>query len=323
VAANTSPQRHRLPVVVLVALLVVAAACAPDHGPAANGDGAGGPPDQAAVDPNDAATPGAATDDTATGEPSAGTPGDGTSASHPTPVRYVALGDSIAAGTAAGTSYVEEYAAWLAEETATDVALTHAARPGWTTDDLLTALEADELRAAVAGAHVVTFNIGGNDLLAALRPFVEDRCGGPDGQACLRDAVDDLTTAWDELLAELLAITGGDADGLRTMDLYEPRPLLARAGAPALLAPYLDEINEHLVTSAERHGIEVARVHAAFAAAHHGEGQPDDEQVAAGGAGDLDLAGLLARDGIHPNDAGHASIAAELARLGLGMNAPI
>jgi lysophospholipase L1-like esterase len=292
-----SPLRH-LPVVLLVGLLAVAAACAPDRGPTASDDGALVPPDRATTGQADATT-----------------------TSPPTPVRYVALGDSIAAGTAARTSYVEEYAAWLAAETTTDVALTHAARPGWTTHDLLVALEDDELRAAIADAHVITFNIGGNDLLTALRPFVEDRCGGPDGQACLRDAVDELTSSWDELLAELLAITGGEADGVRTMDLYAPQPLLARAAAPRLLAPYLDEVNDHIVASAAHHGIEVARVHAAFAAAQPGVEDPGDESGTAGGGHVPGPAGMLARDGVHPNDAGHASIAAELARLGLGMNA--
>lgn len=316
---DAGPRARRwLPTVLLLAVTLLAAgACASDRDAGGDDDGAGGPT---------ATAPETATGD---GEPTADDPADTAeapseappdAAALPTPIRYVALGDSIAAGTAAGTSYVAEYADWVTATTTSEVTLTHEARPGWTTDDLLDALEDAELRAAIADAHLVTFNIGGNDLLAALRPFLEDRCGGPDGEACLREAVAEMTAAWDELLAELLTITDGETRGLRTLDLYAPRPLLARTAAPTVLDPYLDAVNDHLVTSAEEHGIEVARVNAAFAAGHVGSRDRDDRQGAAGGGHDPGPPGLLARDGLHPNDAGHEAIAAELARLGLAMN---
>lgn len=214
----------------------------------------------------------------------------------PDPVSYVALGDSVAAGTAATTSYVDEYAAWFERASGSSVQVSARAVPGWTVEDLLPAIrDDDELRAELADAHLVTFNIGGNDLLAALRQVAAGTCGGDDGQACLRDATAALASSWDDLLAELVEVTGGDVRGLRTFDVHRPAGLARLGPVAATLEAYLDEVNDHLVASAEEAGIEVAEVHDAFAR--------DDER-------------LLAPDGIHPSDRGHARIAEALAELG-------
>jgi lysophospholipase L1-like esterase len=223
----------------------------------------------------------------------------------PDPVRYVALGDSIAAGSAAGTSYVVEYARWLEDETGTTVTVSNRAVPGWTTTDLLAALrEDDELRAELAEAHLVTFNIGGNDLLASLRGLRDGRCGDGDEQRCLGEAVAGLHETWEELLAELLVVVDGEPDGLRTMDLYLPALPETVRGARSVLQAHLDDVNGRLAGVAEGAGVEVARVHDAFADAADG---PEDP-------------GLLAGDGIHPSDRGHEYIAEQLAELGTTLN---
>jgi lysophospholipase L1-like esterase len=223
----------------------------------------------------------------------------------PDPVRYVALGDSIAAGSAADTSYVDEYARWLEDETGTTVTVSNHAVPGWTATDLLTALrEDDELRAELAEAHLVTFNIGGNDLLASLRGLRDGRCGGGDEQRCLDEAVAGLHETWEELLAELLVVVDGEPDGLRTMDLYLPTLPETVRGARSVLQAHLDDVNGRLAVVAEGAGVEVARVHDAFADAAEG---PEDPE-------------LLAGDGIHPSDRGHEFIAEQLAELGTTLN---
>jgi lysophospholipase L1-like esterase len=231
----------------------------------------------------------------------------------PDPVRYVALGDSIAAGTGATTSYVTAYARWLADETGAEVTVTRATTPGWTTDDLRSALADEDLRAAIADAHVVTVNVGGNDLLGAVRVLATGRCEGADGQACLRQAVDAVTAAWDDLLDELVTITEGETTGLRTMDLYAPRPPGTGSLVLAPLVPYLTAVNDHVVAAAAARDIPVADVHDAFADQQDG---PVPGTVASDATGPL-----LAPDGIHPSDRGHGVIAHELAQLGTGMNA--
>jgi lysophospholipase L1-like esterase len=223
----------------------------------------------------------------------------------PEPVRYVALGDSIAAGSAATTSYVREYARWFEDETGATVSVTNAAVPGWTSHDLLTAVREDEaLRAELAAAHLITFNIGGNDLLAALRALRDGRCGGPGTLRCLDDAVAELVDTWDELLDELLEITDGEVDGLRAMDLYRPRTFATSPPVVTQLERELSAVNDRLARAAGDAGVEVARVHEAFRTATAPRGTSD----------------LLADDGIHPSDHGHAHIAEELATLGTSLN---
>jgi lysophospholipase L1-like esterase len=223
----------------------------------------------------------------------------------PHPLRYTAVGDSLGTGTGAATSYVVEYASWLEDATGATVETTNLAVDGWTSADLLDALrDDDELRRAVADAHVVTWNIGGNDLLAALGSHLQGTCGGADEERCLRDAVDTAARNGEAVVGELLGLRGGDADGARTFDLYlpvsdDPRvaPYVAR------LRPHLDELNDRLTTSAERRGIPVADVGGAFDA--------HASTSAARGAS------LISGDGLHPSDRGHEVIAAQLAALGV------
>jgi lysophospholipase L1-like esterase len=227
----------------------------------------------------------------------------------PHPVRYTAVGDSLGTGTGADTSYVAEYARWLEDATGSAVEVTNLAVDGWTSLDLLDALrDDDELRSAIADAHVVTWHIGGNDLLVALGSYLQGTCGGPDDQRCMRDAVETAASNGDAVVDELLALRDGDARGARTFDLYLPfsdHPRIAPYVAE--LRPYLDDLNDRLTTSAERRGIPVADVGGAFD----------------GRAGTSDAAddGLLADDGLHPSDRGHEVIAAQLAALGVEVRA--
>jgi lysophospholipase L1-like esterase len=222
----------------------------------------------------------------------------------PEVIRYVALGDSIAVGTGATTSYVAEYAAWLEAETGSTVTVTNRAANGWTTADILRAVRTDTtLREAMADAHLITLNAGGNDLLQALATVRTGRCGGDDDEACLRAAVDQLRSTWDELLREIVAVTDGDVAGVRVIDIYRPAFLELLGREQATLQGYLDAVNDHLVESATEAGIAVGRVHDAFV-----EGPVAPGETA-----------LVARDLVHPSDRGHEVIADELAELGTGL----
>lgn len=237
------------------------------------------------------------------------TPQDETEEGRPAPIpatiHYTALGDSLATGAGAQTSYVAEYAAWLQEETGSSVEVTNLAVNGWTSQHLLDELSSDaRMRAAVAEAHVLTWDIGGNDLLAALWSFLQGSCGGPDGQACFREALDTVDANGDAILAELLDLRGGVSDGLRTIELYLPFMDDPRV-APYVggLRPYLDAFNQQLRERVGQHGIEVADVSEAF----HG---PDGDR-------DPVAHGLISDDGVHPSSRGHRLIAEQLAALGL------
>jgi lysophospholipase L1-like esterase len=294
------------PVLVLLTLLALVAGCDADD--RTDRSGAEAPGDDAPLREAPAA-------ETPDGPREEGPFDDGASAAGPAggevpdPVRYVALGDSIAAGSAAGTSYVAEYARWLEDETGAAVAVSNHAVPGWTATDLLTALREDDgLRAELAEAHLVTFNIGGNDLLASLRGLRDGRCGDGDEQRCLEEAVTGLHETWEELLSELVEVVDGDPDGLRTMDLYLPTLPATVGGARTMLQAHLDDVNDRLAGAAAAAGVEVARVHDAFA------------EAAAGSVAGAADAELLADDGIHPSDRGHEHIADQLAELGIALN---
>ena len=101
--------------------------------------------------------------------------------------QYTALGDSLAFGMddAQGGGYVGRYRNYVQQDAGVSVNLVNRGVPGWTSDDLLNALRTDQsLRAQVAGSRVVTFNIGGNDLLGVLQLYHAGTCVGADNQRC-------------------------------------------------------------------------------------------------------------------------------------------
>lgn len=67
------------------------------------------------------------------------------------------------------------------------------------------------------------------------------------------------------------------------------------AGLFETLAPFLDEVNDHIAATEGQHAIRVAGVHEAF-------NGPE-------GATDPAAQDLLAADGLHPSEAGHHRIA--------------
>jgi lysophospholipase L1-like esterase len=200
---------------------------------------------------------------------------------------YVALGDSLAAGVGAERGYVDRYAAHLRNDTGARVRVTNLGVSGQTSSELLDALRGDEsMRRAIEGAEVVTFNIGLNDLGHAGAAYQEGTCGGEDGEECLREAVEALKDNWDAIATKLLGLRSTGNTIIRTPGLgYTPR-------AEDDLEHYVSEVNRHIASTARSRAVPYV-------------------EIPAGEIG-------MSPDGVHPNDAGYATIADRLRGLGFG-----
>jgi lysophospholipase L1-like esterase len=200
---------------------------------------------------------------------------------------YVALGDSLAAGVGAQRGYVDRYAAHLRNDTGARVRVTNLGVSGQTSSELLVALRGDEsMRRAIEGAEVVTFNIGINDLGHAGAAYQEGTCGGEDGEECLREAVEALKDNWDAIATKLLGLRSTGNTIIRTPGLgYTPR-------AEDDLEHYVSEVNRHIASTARSKAVPYV-------------------EIPAGEIG-------MSPDGVHPNDAGYATIADRLQGLGFG-----
>jgi lysophospholipase L1-like esterase len=229
-------------------------------------------------------------------------------------VIYTGLGDSLGFGLFApiGDGYVPVYGRFVEADTGANVTLVNLSVPGWTSSDLLGAIRGNILfRIPVATSSVITLDIGGNDLLGARGSYGDRTCGGPDNQDCLRAAVATFRANWNAILNEVLSLRSTSNTVIRTMDIYNPFVNEDRArdtwpndqGNDFQVAKvYLDQINNHIVTTSAARNIPCARVYRAFN----------------GPNGDVDAGdqGLIAFDGLHPNGRGHQLIAELFRNLG-------
>jgi lysophospholipase L1-like esterase len=200
---------------------------------------------------------------------------------------YVALGDSLAAGVGAERGYVDRYAAHLRNDTGARVRVSNFGVSGQTSSELLDALRGDEsMRRAIEGAEVVTFNIGINDLGRAGAAYEEGTCGGEDGEECLREAVEAVKDNWDAIATELLGLRSTGDTIIRTPGLgYTPQ-------AEEKLEHYVSEVNRHIASTTRSKAVPYVEIP----------------------AGEI----FMSPDGVHPNDAGYATIADRLRSLGFG-----
>jgi lysophospholipase L1-like esterase len=218
---------------------------------------------------------------------------------------YVSLGDSIAFGIGASQQgFVGQLDQHFEADLGVEVRTTNLAVPGWTSSDLLMAIRGiGEFREAIRNADILTFEIGGNDLLAARRQFLSGQCGGSDGLGCLRTTVETFRANWTAIVQEIVSLRAGRISGVRTMDVYNPFvDIQIATGTQRLLKPFLEQVNDHIAQTALASNVPVARVYRAF------NGPTGDEDALA--------KGLLAPDRIHPSDAGHRLIAELFRQLG-------
>lgn len=229
----------------------------------------------------------------------------GSTSSGSSSLQYTSLGDSLAFGILDSQGgYAVRYRNDIAADTGSSVSLTKLGVNGAHSGDLLNSLTNDmNFRNAVATSQVVTWDIGGDDLLHAIGLFNNGTCGGTDNQDCLRSAVATFMPNWDAIVVQILQLRSTSNTIIRTMDLYNPFIAeLTINGQLSTIEPYLDQVNAHIAASAQANGIPVAQVHLAF--------------NGPSGTEDPILKGLLTVDGIHPNDQGHQAIAQALRALG-------
>lgn len=211
-------------------------------------------------------------------------------------LRYLALGDSLASGMGGQASYADAYRRALQRRTGRRVELTNLARPGWTSGQMLSALRSDAtFRDAVAQADVITFDIGGNDIIAAVLRTATRTCGGGDGLRCMRQTAVEFHSRWNAIVEILVDLRKSPDVPLLTFDLYTP--FLPPAVRTDELLGQLAAMNATIRASDGAAGVAVAPVARAFAGASQG--------------------GLLSDDGLHPSAAGHQLIARLLLGLGL------
>jgi lysophospholipase L1-like esterase len=198
---------------------------------------------------------------------------------------YVALGDSLAAGIGARRGYVDRYAYYIRADTGARVEVVNLGQSGQTSSQLLHALRDDtSMRRALRGAEIITFNIGINDLGHASEAYRNGTCGGVNGEACLRAAVETFKENWDAIIAELLTLRSTDDTIIRTAGIgYTPR-------VDGVFEPYLEEVNRYVATTAASNSIPHA--------------QPTLGKR------------YISPDGVHPNDRGYEIIADRLRALG-------
>jgi lysophospholipase L1-like esterase len=219
--------------------------------------------------------------------------------------QYTALGDSLAVGVLDSQGgYARRYRAYAAADTGATVTLIDLGVNGAHSGDLLNSLRNDAgVRTAVMASQVVTWDIGGDDLLHAMKLFADGACGGADDLDCIRSAAASFIPNWDAIVQQILTLRNKNQTIVRTMNLYNPlvAPLMQQ-GKFATVEPFLDEVNQHIASSARANGIPMADIHLVF------NGPNGDQDPVA--------KGLITIDGIHPNDNGHKAIADALRALG-------
>jgi lysophospholipase L1-like esterase len=208
--------------------------------------------------------------------------------------------------------YVYQYQSYVQSDTGATVTLSDLGQLGWTSGDLLNALNTNFFFSeAVRNSQIVTLDIGGNDFLDARNSYKARTCGGSDNQDCLRNEARTFKANWAAIVAKILSLRSMDRTSTRTINLYNPFVNVDKAvntvpanGSSdfAVFKPYADELNSFMCTRTRTNPIPCADVYHKFN----------------GPNGDIDprTFGYISFDGLHPNTAGHRAMADLLRDLG-------
>jgi lysophospholipase L1-like esterase len=231
---------------------------------------------------------------------------------------YTALGDSLATGYLSQAGYVALYQQDLEADNGVSVTLYNLGQNGWSSTNLLNALQTDSVfQDAVSRSQVVTWDIGLNDFKNARSSYKARKCKGRDNQDCLRSAVTTFNANWEGIISAILSLRNASYTVTRTMDIYNPwvqadkasntfsdnrEPPGSRGTDFQVLKYYLDQINNRIAATATNNFIPYAQVYAAYNGANG-----DEDPIAKG---------YIASDGLHPSNTGHQVMANLLRGLG-------
>ena len=231
------------------------------------------------------------------------------------PPVYTSIGDSIAFGLYApiGRGFVPRYRDHIRTDTGVTVTLYNLAVPGWTSSQLLDALRNNSyFRLRISQSSVITMSIGGNDFLDARQSYRAGTCGGANNQDCLLQAALRFAANWNAILGELATMRSASDTVFRPIDIYNPYVNEDRATDSwaddgglndfQVFKPYQQAVNNYIATTMDSIGIPFGRVSLVF---NGPDGEIDPSDL-----------GLIAFDGLHPNDEGHRVIADLLRNLG-------
>ncbi len=205
---------------------------------------------------------------------------------------YVALGDSITYEPF-GQGFIAHYAKLLEQDLGIKVNLHNWTASGDHSSRLLDRLRTDpKLQQALRGANVIAFEVPWNVIEKPCQTFegiIPGNCGGADNQDCLRQAFDTYKANTEAIIAEIVSLRSPAEALIRTMDTYQ---LMAReskaAGTFEVINRYWRDANAHVIETATRYNLPVARVYEAFMG-KSGTDDPMDKH--------------LVSDGLHPTSA--------------------
>jgi len=185
----------------------------------------------------------------------------------PTPQTLVALGDSITFGYNLNPTNKRPsqlaFPYLIAKQdglTALDLGV-----PGWTTDDLLTALQKPSMQAALQQAAVVTVDIGNNDLLSHAYPLIERAFLDPKVHITAQEkgvflqSIEHFATVLPEVLTKIESQTKAP---IILYNLYNP--FASNNRLHALTDPFIKLMNGVITADAIRYHCLQANAYGAF-----------------------------------------------------------
>jgi hypothetical protein len=201
---------------------------------------------------------------------------------------YVALGASMTIG------FVDKYADHIEADLGVEVTVHNWCRGDQGSHLLLPLLRNDEeLRNDIREAEVVTFEVAPQRMGGAAASYRYGKCGGPDNEDCLREALRLHKADTDAIIAEILSLRSTSDTIIRATTSQFPYVNSYKEGGHFEgVHPYWLALNEYVVQAASKH-----------------DEDPGDK-------------GYLGSDEFHPSQVGLGLIADLHRELGYGPLAP-